>query len=993
MPASTTLNQLQISSYSWAVANSFNPGPSAGGSGEKPTPQTFNFTANLSNASPSLLTAVATGATIPNLELDSFDAQGRKVTTWHLTNAHIVSYQAVGVPGQPQMEQFSMQFGAIAATYTDAASTSGIPTTTHWNYATNVGDASLSIVAPAITTATSGPEISFGPGKNFAVQSFNWDETNSVSTGGTAGLVASKVQFGEFQVQANLNALGIDLLSYVNSGKTLPNINLAKKDAQGKMTAFWTLQNVAVTSLKVAGAGNPNSAIDSFTLKPTQVTESVYTPTGTLVSRSWNTATNTGTGFSNFSDLPPLAPGARLVLNLGNGKQIAINAFDWASSNQTGKPQAGQFEFSANLGLAAPDLFAAIASSTHFPTLELDSYNAQGQQVASWKLQDAIFTDDAVSASATELTDSFKVSFGAIDFSQANLATPGSTSITTPTATQWNYITNTGSTSSGSSSNRPVHGQNLLGTPGTHISFGVNGDLSVDAFAWSATNASSIGLGATAGTDKAQFGEFQFSTTLSSAIPDLVSLLNAGTVLPKVTIYNADVKGRITDEWVLENVVLTSNQLAGNNTAIGLTDNFTLKASKVTDTVFNAIGQSTTRSWDVSTNTGDAFKGFNDLVQYSLPGSANALNLGNNHLIDIQSYSWAVSNNSSSISAASTRVGTAKAQPGKFTFTTNLGALSPDLLTAIASGAHLPTLELDSTTGKGIPTTTWKLTNAVVTSFQTSESAGQVTDTFTVSFDKLAIAYASKLATATTSWDYVRNTGTPAASVHGQNLQNTPGDSLSFGIGHDLAIQSFSWGESSLSTSNAPNSGTGKVQFGNFTFTTAFSAGSVDLTALVNSSKHLPEVTFSEVNAQGKLVSQWILDNVVVASNQISAVGNQISDTFTLAASKVTEKVFDATGKAIAQSWDLTTNTGTAPNFGNLSPVMGSANSVLTFNPPSTGFDVVTNSAAIIPPSGSTQFDVTAGLSTDSINTQLSNPLSTTLNSVLPLGKTELRVV
>ncbi len=285
-----------------------------------------------------------------------------------------------------------------------------------------------------------------------------------------------------------------------------------------------------------------------------------------------------------------------------------------------------------------------------------------------------------------------------------------------------------------------------------------------------------------------------------------------------------------------------------------------------------------------------------------------SLNFGNNHVINILDYSWTVSNNGTPIIAPDLGAESSKAiapNAGEFTFTTDENALSPELKATVASDAPLPLLELDSVDAKGQSTATWKLTNAIITSVQMSEGASHPTESFTVHFDKLEFTYSSNLTQATTSWDYVENQG--SISTNGQEQSQKLVDNfLNLGNGQNLAIQSFSWSKSN--SGGYTGTSASKVQSGNFTFTTGFGAASTELTFLVNSGSTLKEVIFSQTDAHGKLLNQWILDNVVVASNQISATGNQALDKFTLSASKVTEKVFDAKGNATSQTWDILTN-------------------------------------------------------------------------------------
>ena len=924
MLATSNLKQLQIRSYEWDVTNNeLNNIPG------KAIPNQFSFDTNLSAASPDVFAAVATGTIVPEIELASFDTQGRKITSWKLTNAKFTSYQPSANLGEPPIDSFQVTFDAIDATYTQF-SPDGTPTsaTTHWNYANSQG--TLSPILHGQNPNRAGNLVlGLDKGIELAIRDFNWNELTSSS---------GKVQLGSFTISTDLNTTSIDLLSRVNSGKPLDTVEIFNTDASGKLVDSWTLQNVGVTSNGVTAGNEPGAAQDFFTLNPTKVTHNFFTGNGNVISDSWDSQTNRGTAFNGFNGLQPL-PASGDILTLGDGKQLNISSFNWGVNNSNGKAQAGQFEFSASLSAASPDFLAAVAAGVTLPQIELDRFNDRGQ-IASWKLTNAKFSNYQIGGTQGGIVDDFQVSFDGLD------ATTFANGV--PIATHWDYAKNQGD-------NSPLlHGQNLQGKAFPVLSFGTGADVAVQNFSWNETNAGGI-----------QFGEFNFNADANAASIDLLSFVNTGKILPQVTFYDTDAQGKLVDRWDLENVTVTSNQISGEGFAE--TNQFALKATKVTSTVMDANGNPISRSWDTQTNTGTPFGNFNQvtkLTQHS--GSRDVLQLGSSHELRINAYDWSVSN-------------TGKSQAGQFEFSADLGVASPDLLAAVATGSHIGELILDSFDSTGHKVMSWKLTDAAVTSYQTTGSLGTTPiDLFQVSFQGIDIAkYSNYLSngrpgqTVSTHWDYAKDRGAPvSAIVHGQDLHTAPGFILSFGRGADLAIKNFRWNETN----------SGKVSFGAFTFTSDLSAASVDLVALVNSGKHLPKVTLFERDAMGKLMSQWDLEDAIVTSNQVqgSQTNSIMNDVFNLSASKVTNTVINANGESISRTWDLKTDMGTP--FGGFSGLPANtlnSGTVLTLG----GANPIQNASA-----GATQLDLTAGLQT----TQSQNGNLVSVNSQSALMKAVL---
>jgi type VI secretion system secreted protein Hcp len=137
--------------------------------------------------------------------------------------------------------------------------------------------------------------------------------------------------------------------------------------------------------------------------------------------------------------------------------------------------------------------------------------------------------------------------------------------------------------------------------------------------------------------------------------------------------------------------------------------------------------------------------------------------------IEIESFSWGESNFGSAASGGG-GAGAGKVSMNDFHFVMRLSKASPKLFLACASGEHLTEAQLTvgRAGGDQIDYLYWKLSDCLVTSYQTGASSAGAdtvpTDSFSLNFSKIEISYKEQKADGSlgtehrAGWDLSKNT-------------------------------------------------------------------------------------------------------------------------------------------------------------------------------------------------------------------------------------------
>jgi type VI secretion system secreted protein Hcp len=122
---------------------------------------------------------------------------------------------------------------------------------------------------------------------------------------------------------------------------------------------------------------------------------------------------------------------------------------------------------------------------------------------------------------------------------------------------------------------------------------------------------------------------------------------------------------------------------------------------------------------------------------------------GNTGWIEIESWSWGVTN--SGASAAGTGAGAGKVKFDEFTITKTMDSTSPLLYQACASGTHYPSVTIEMNhVGNSQGYLTITLSNVFISSFKTSGSGDNPSETVTLNFQKIEYQYTNPSTTGVT---------------------------------------------------------------------------------------------------------------------------------------------------------------------------------------------------------------------------------------------------
>ncbi|HET6458908.1 MAG TPA: type VI secretion system tube protein Hcp [Nitrosopumilaceae archaeon] len=131
--------------------------------------------------------------------------------------------------------------------------------------------------------------------------------------------------------------------------------------------------------------------------------------------------------------------------------------------------------------------------------------------------------------------------------------------------------------------------------------------------------------------------------------------------------------------------------------------------------------------------------------------------------IDIQSFSWGVSNSGSM--ALGSGGGTGKVQFQDFHFTKTVDKSSPQLMQAVATGEHLNTVDLSVSRGGTAAYYIFHMENVMISSYSTSGGSGGVPmEEVSFTYQKIEMQYVptnpdgSAAAAVKASWDLKTNT-------------------------------------------------------------------------------------------------------------------------------------------------------------------------------------------------------------------------------------------
>jgi type VI protein secretion system component Hcp len=253
------------------------------------------------------------------------------------------------------------------------------------------------------------------------------------------------------------------------------------------------------------------------------------------------------------------------------------------------------------------------------------------------------------------------------------------------------------------------------------------------------------------------------------------------------------------------------------------------------------------------------------------------------------------------------------------------GRYSTGLLEAVASKQTIAQVTIHGNDASGRETRRWTLEIAKLSSYTSSDAAGDSSpafESFSIHFKRITaqtFAYdAHGIALPPRTVDYDTQTGDHDSVDFGHATfppAGQPEQLLDLGSGQ-VAIQSFNWNETNATSISTP---------GDFSFTASAGAASLGLFSAVFTGDPIAQVTLYVRDAAGHIVTQWNLEDVTVTGYQSGANAGDMGpiDVFSLRPTRVQEvhNTYNASGTLTATNaagWDYDTNKSFGSDSSNL---------------------------------------------------------------------------
>jgi type VI protein secretion system component Hcp len=574
---------------------------------------------------------------------------------------------------------------------------------------------------PSVTLALLPAIGSSLPAVTLALDSYQFGFTNTTTIGsGTTGAGAGKAKFDELTISAPMSQASPQLFAVLALGDHYDTAVLTQRNAAGKPVAEWVLDTVFLTS---DGIKNDSAAVPTETLHLAFGALSEVTATH---SASWSQVENTPTGPTpptgvTLAALPARnAPALTLELRPSSDSSLpavtlALDSYQFGFENTTtidsatsgagtGKVEFNDLIVSAPLSQASPQLFAVLATGSHYGTAVLTQHNAAGDPVAQWVLKLVILTSDSITGAAAAVpTETLHLAFGAVT-EMATLPVPSAPALTLEL--------------------RPSSDSSLPAVT-----------LALDSYQFGFQNTTTIGSATSgAGTGKVKFNDLIVSAPLSQASPQLFAVLAAGSHYGTAVLTQHNAAGDPVAQWVLKLVILTSDSITGSAAAVP-TETLHLAFGAVTEMATLPVPSATALTLELRPSSDS-----------SLPAVTLALD----------SYQFSFQN-STTVDSATSGAGTGKVKLNDLIVSAPLSQASPQLFAVLATGSHYDTAVLTQRNAAGEPVAEWALDTIFLTSDGITGSGAAVpTETIHLAFG----AVTEVTATHSASWDQVDNTPT-----------------------------------------------------------------------------------------------------------------------------------------------------------------------------------------------------------------------------------------
>jgi type VI protein secretion system component Hcp len=575
------------------------------------------------------------------------------------------------------------------------------------------------------------------------------------------------------------------------------------------------------------------------------------------------------------------------------------------------KPDMSDITLTLEQGKYSTGLLEAVGVKKAPELMTIHEKDARGRDRRLWILENASVSGFSVggargssSPPTTSISLDFpKITLETIDYTPAGMALP-------PRSVSYEETT-TGFKGTGTDFGGVIFPKGDV--PAQLLDLG-SGQMAVTSFSWGAragaVTQQQSGKDPTRGDPSGD--DFTFTGVTGAASLGLFSSVYTAKPLDLVTFTTRDESGRVTAEWNLENVTVSSYGSTGSAGG-SQTDSFHLQAARVqlVRHTYDASGnplQNYGAGWDFASNqeygqlpSTLTVGAYPTPVQ---PGLTMQID-GGSQVIPVQAYNWGES------------AGGAGAEMGDFSVSIPQGAYSTGILKeTVGSLVIHPEIDLISRDATGHEVMRWELMGAWFSGYSSAGSVlggGGAADVAEVHFSQLkAVSTSPNRVQTIASYDTKTGTGT-GATLSGNTY--TPGGEPALGLevgGTTIPVSFYGLGFARGADLAAGSMFQSLVSAAPVSVTVERGAWSPGIFASVALGKTYGEASLVSRDAGGRVTGRWKLTDVELTSYSTSAAG-QAADTFEIGYGLIERiaEVYDSTRgttAVYAGGYDLETN-------------------------------------------------------------------------------------
>lgn len=940
---------IEIQSFSWGASN---PGRVA----SPLTTEEFRFVTNTSTASPLLYQAAAEGKHFTKAVLyGRKSGEGQQdYLKIELKDILISSYQTRSLNEELPKDEIAIDFSSITQEVTSTgADGKPVKTASSWSIprrAETVSSDSLLSQQPSsnldqsdaflLLDGIAGDSTDKVYPNAIPIESFSWGVSQSSSRSGGSG----RATFQDLHLVREIGKASPWLASAAATGKHFPDATLVVRrgsalDGANNFIKI-KLSEVVVSSYSTA-AGAGTSPMEEIQVSFGSILQSVSSESsdgGIVVSSKLSTR---GADSSVSDDLIdntiPAAASSDFLLEIDSIKgessvtdhkgAIQLDSFSWGVSQTgsgggggggSGKVSLQDFHFSSATGSASPLLLSSTATGKHIAKAVL-TVRKSGEQPVDYikiQLEDLLVSSYQAQGMNNQVpTDSVSLNFTKIAWVYQPASADGQAPA--PIKTEWDVprsadrVSNTVVpyiTSSSAAGRSADYFLKFEGIDGESTNQDHKGEIEVLSWSWGIERSGITSSGSGLSAGKVSFQDFHFVASNSKASPKLYEKIfsnPSSNEVAKLYVRRAGTQ----DDYIkmeLRQPNLSSMQVQSIDRSLPI-EEYSADYLKIDMRYFapsnGAVREPVVGSATVSSRADH--KGGDALLSQtkSSPGAADysltidgiqgeSADASNPNSIDVQSFSWGVSQTSASSGSGG---GTGKVSLQDIHFVMDSSSATPQVLRGLATGKHFTNVVLVSRTRGESPSNFLKikLTDVLVSSYKTQGQAGSAPqDEVSLNFIKFEsrVASADGAPPVSSSFDFSRlrnelefDTGESILSISSPSTRSADyflkidgikGESAEKAHKDWIDIQSFSWGATAQITNARRVRG---IKFEGLSFGADTDSTSPQVLSAFARGNHIPTAQLEIAAPSGRNYLKYELKDVLISSYSLS--GSESDDT------------------------------------------------------------------------------------------------------------------